>query len=271
MLKEIQNKYNVWSQDSFPQSSFLMTMLPFSLLEGDDSFSITHPFSRFRFCVINHVSAPKLLTLISVKCPMDTRMAHKMSFVIICGILWHPVLYTTVGPGHFCALPSECLALLQCQQLNMFVCWTSSVVDMLSAQSTCQHLPPTVESHYPYLPVFVALHILHTPSPTGSGFSLVQHTSHTKIKMHFILQNLPWFQQTIHLYSDILMVPTHSCTVTPSTHADYMLKSGVPWYYFMSDMLLTYFLKLPCVPVRGRKLKIWFKEHIHSREYNWDE
>ena len=37
----------------------------------------------------------------------------------------------------------------------------------------------------------------------------------------------------------------------------------------MSDMLLPYFLKLPCVPVRGRKLKIWYKEHSHNREYNW--
>jgi len=35
----------------------------------------------------------------------------------------------------------------------------------------------------------------------------------------------------------------------------------------MSDMLLPYYLKLPCVPVRGRKLKIWYMEHIH----NWDE
>jgi len=67
------------------------------------------------------------------------------------------------------------------------------------------------------------------------------------------------------------MVSTHSCTVTPSTRADYMLKPAVPWYYFMSDMLLPYFLKLPCVPVRGIKLKIWFKEHIHNREYKWDE
>ena len=31
------------------------------------------------------------------------------------------------------------------------------------------------------------------------------------------------------------------------------------------------FFKLSCVPVRDRKLKIWYKEHIHNREYNWDE
>jgi len=67
------------------------------------------------------------------------------------------------------------------------------------------------------------------------------------------------------------MESTHSCTMTQSTWAKYMLKSAVPWYYFMSDILLPYFFKLPCVPVRGRKLKIWYKEHIHNREYNWDE
>jgi len=59
--------------------------------------------------------------------------------------------------------------------------------------------------------------------------------------------------------------------MTQSTRANYMLKSAVPRYYFMSDMLLPYFFNLTCVPVRGRKLKIWYKEHIHNREYNWDE
>jgi hypothetical protein len=29
--------------------------------------------------------------LISVTCPKDTRNSHTMSFVVICGILWHPV------------------------------------------------------------------------------------------------------------------------------------------------------------------------------------
>jgi len=58
--------------------------------------------------------------------------------------------------------------------------------------------------------------------------------------------------------------------MTQSTCANYMLKSAVPISYFMSDMLLPYFLKLG-VAVRGRKLKIRYKEHIHNREYNWDE
>jgi len=34
---------------------------------------------------------------------------------------------------------------------------------------------------------------------------------------------------------------------------------------------LPYFFKLPFILVRGRKPKIWYKEHIHNREYNWDE
>ena len=70
---------------------------------------------------------------------------------------------------------------------------------------------------------------------------------------------------SIFKLTHVLMVSTHSCTMTQSTCANYMLKSAVPWYYFMSDML-SYFLKLPCVPVRGRKLKIWYKEHIHNRD-----
>jgi hypothetical protein len=64
---------------------------------------------------------------------------------------------------------------------------------MFGAVNIC---PTNVESHAPYLPVFMVLHtvfmvlhILQTPSPTDSGFSLVQHTLHTKIKTHFILQS----------------------------------------------------------------------------------
>jgi len=104
----------LWSQDSLPQSSLLMTMLPFSLLETDDNFSITHPFPRFRFCVINHVSDPKLLSLISVTCPMDTRKAHTVPYNELCHHLWdslapsvHKHLCNPVGPGQFCALPNE--------------------------------------------------------------------------------------------------------------------------------------------------------------------
>ena len=101
MVKEIQNKYS-------------------SLLEGDDSFPVTHPFSGFRFCVINHVSTPKLLFLISVTCPMDTRKAHTLPYNELCYHLWdslapsvHKLLCNPFGPRQFCALPSECLALWQ--------------------------------------------------------------------------------------------------------------------------------------------------------------
>jgi len=59
--------------------------------------------------------------------------------------------------------------------------------------------------------------------------------------------------------------------MTQPTCADHILKSAVPRYYFMSDMLLPYVLKLPCVPVRGRKLKMWYKEHTHNMEYNQHE
>ena len=66
------------------------------------------------------------------------------------------------------------------------------------------------------------------------------------------------------------MVSTHTCTMTRSACADYTLKSTVPRYYFISDMLLPYFLKLR-VHVTSRKLRIWYKEHNHNMEYNWDE
>ena len=89
MVKEILNKH-VYGPESFPCSSLLMTMLPFSLLEEDNSFSITDPLSGFRFCVINDVSAPKLPSLVSVTCQMDTRKAHTVPYNELCHF-WHPV------------------------------------------------------------------------------------------------------------------------------------------------------------------------------------
>ena len=135
----------LWSPDSFPCSSLLMT-LPFALLEGDNSFSITHPLSSFRFCGINHVSAPNLL---SDQCNMSNEN-KKGPYNDLCHHLWDSLA------------PSEFLALWQCQQLNMSVCHASSVVNMLGAQVG----PATAESHAPYLSVFMVLHILQTPSPT---------------------------------------------------------------------------------------------------------
>ena len=241
-----------------------MTKLPFALLD----------FSDFRFCVINHVSAPKLLSLISVTCPKHTRKAYTVPYNELCHHLLdslapsvYTLLYNPVGPRQFCALPNECLALWQSQQLDVSVCHASAV-DMLGAHvTTCQHLscycwkPCTIP-----MPVFMVLHILHTPAPTGAT-----HITH-KNQNTLHSSSLPWFRKTIRLQSDILMLSTHSCTMTQSTCAkNYMLKSAVLWYYFMLDMLLPYFFKLPCVPVRGRKHKIWYKEHTHNREYKWDE
>ena len=75
----------------------------------------------------------------------------------------HTLLCNPAGPGQFCALPSQCLALWQCQQLNMSVCHASSVVNMLGAQ-VC---PATVES---VSACFHGIEHTPTPSPTGSVF-----------------------------------------------------------------------------------------------------
>jgi len=179
-----------------------MTMLPFSLLEEDDSFSITHPFSAFRFRVINLVSAPKLLSLISVTCPTDTRKAHTVPYNELYHHLWdslahsvHTLLCNPVGPGQFCALPSKCLALSR-QQLDVSVYHASYVVDVPGAQHLACHCwkPCTVSACFHG--------ITHTPYTFTNWqwiFTSATHITHTKIKTHFILQRLSWFWQTTHL------------------------------------------------------------------------
>ena len=59
---------------------------------------------------------------------------------------------------------------------------------------------------------------------------LVQHTSHTKIKTHFIIQSLPYFQQTIHLYSS-------RSSIFNLTYLWYPL-IAVQWHHL--HMLITY-------------------------------
>jgi len=164
--------------------------------------SISHiPFSCFRFCVINHVSAPKLLSFITVmyngykKVPYNE---HHHAWDSLAPSV-HTHLCNPACPGQFCALPSECLALWQCQQLNVSVCHTSSVVDMSGAQvTTCQHL-----SYHCWKPgtISACFHgITYTPYTfTNWQWIFTGATHHTKIKTHFILQSLPWFQETIHL------------------------------------------------------------------------
>ena len=148
----------------------------------------------------------------------------------------------------------------------------SSVVDMLGAQvTTYQHLschcwkPCTISAcshgitHTPY--TFTNWQWIFTGA-THIKYKISKHTSHFRV-CHGSSR-----PSTFNL---LLMVSTHCCTMTQSKCANYMLKSAVPWCYFISDMLIPYFFKLSCVPVTGRKLKLWYKEHIHNREYNWDE
>ena len=123
---------------------------------------------------------------------MFARKAHTVPYNELCHHLWdssapsvHTQLYNPVGPGQFCALPSECLALWQRKQLNVSVRHASPVVDILGAQvTTCQHKfchcwKPCAIS----MPVFMVLHIIHTPSPPGSGVSLC-YTHHTQKSKH---------------------------------------------------------------------------------------
>ena len=51
-------------------------------------------FVCFRFCVISHVSAPKLLSFITVTCTMDTRKAHT---VLYNELSHHPYTSSTVS------------------------------------------------------------------------------------------------------------------------------------------------------------------------------
>ena len=100
------------------------------------------------------------------------------------GTTVHILICNPAGPRHFCALPSECLALWQCQQLNVSVCHASSVVSMFGAQvTTCQCLSCYCWKPCTISPVFMVLYILHTPSPNGSGFHWC-NTHHTQKSKH---------------------------------------------------------------------------------------
>jgi len=129
-----------------------------------------------------------------------------------------PTVYTLfcnpVGPGQFFALPSECLALWQRQQLNVSVCHASPVVDMLHAQvTTCQHVLPLLKAMHHiclfswYYTYSILLHQL------AVDFHWC-NTHHTKIKTHFILQSLPWFWKTIfnltYLWYPLIAAQWHS-------------------------------------------------------------
>jgi len=213
-----------------------MAKLPFPLLKVDDSFSITCPFSRFRFWVINHASAPKLLSLISATCQMDTRKAHTVPYNELCHHLWnslapsvHTLLCNPVGPRQFCALPSECLALWQCQQLN--VC-TPHII--CSGHAWCPGhylstsvLPLLKASHHICLFSWYYTYPIHLHQLAVDFYWCNTHnTQKSKHTSYFKVCH----GSRRPLQSDVLMLPTHSCTITQSTCANYMLQSAVPWY-----------------------------------------
>jgi hypothetical protein len=107
MVKEILNKLMLIVSGQFSMVIFTDDNASIFFAGGRREFLYHTSFSGFRFCVI---SAPKLLSLISVTCAMDTQ-SHTMSFVLICGILWHPVYINFPVIQLVCALPSECIAL----------------------------------------------------------------------------------------------------------------------------------------------------------------
>jgi len=108
-----------------------------------------------------------------------------------------PNVYTffcnPVGPRQCCAVPSECPALWQRQQLNMSVCHAPSVVDMLSAQVTTCHVLPLLKAMHRiclsswYYTYFIHLHQLavdfhwcnthHTQKSKHTSYFKVCHDS----------------------------------------------------------------------------------------------
>ena len=149
-----------------------------------------------------------------------------MSFVIICGILWYPVC------THFPVIhlvPDNSVHYPVKVQLSGNV---SMPCIICSEHAWCPGhyfstsvLPLLKATHYICLFSWYYTYSIHF---TNCQWIFTGATHYTKIKTHFILQSLPWFQETIHLQSAILMVSTHCCTMTQFTCADYMLKSAVP-------------------------------------------
>ena len=222
--------------------------------------SLSHPFSGFRFCVINQF---QLQNCLFDQCNLSSgyRKTHTVP-QNLCHHLWdslassvHELLCNPIGLGHFCALPSECLALWQCQQLNVSVHHAISVLPLLKAM----HHSCLLSWYYTYS---IHLHQLavdfnwcnthHTQKSKNTSYCKVCHGS-----------GRPSIFNLTYLWYPLIAV-RHNLHV-PITCLIY--STMTLFHYFMSDILLPYSLKLPCVPVRGRKLKIWYKEHIH----NWDE
>jgi hypothetical protein len=138
-----------------------------------------------------------------------------MSWVIICGIFWHPVsthLYNPVGPRKFYALPSECLALWQRQQLYMYIHHTSSVADMLCAQvTTCQHLscrcwkPCTVPACFHG--------VTHNPYTFTNWQWIFTGATHTKFKTHSAMVPADHPSLMTYLWYPLIAVQWHNLHV----------------------------------------------------------
>ena len=136
----------LWSPDSFPWSSLLM-MLPFSLLEGDDSFCINHHFPSFRFCVINHVSAPK--TVLFVQCNMSNKNKKGTDSPIQCPLFssvgffvtqWMSSSLAMSAAEHVCMPCIICSGHAWCPGLSCH-CWKPCIVSSCFHDVT--HIPNT--------------------------------------------------------------------------------------------------------------------------------
>jgi hypothetical protein len=139
--------------------------------------------------------------VISVTCPIDTRKAHKVPYNELCHRLWdslapslHTLLCNPVGPGQFCALPSECSALWPCQQLN--VC-TPRII--CSGHAWCQHvLLLFIAMHHICLFSWYYTYSIHLHQLAVDFYWCNTHHAQ-KSKPDLYFQSLPWFWQTMHL------------------------------------------------------------------------
>jgi len=173
----------------------------------------------------------------------------------------HTLLCNPVCPGQFCALPSECLALWQRQQLNVFVLHASSVVDY----AWCPGQPVNLSCH------------CWKPCTVSACFHGITHTSYNFTNWQWIFTGATHKNQNTLHTSKSAMVPADHPSLIWQTYGTHSYLYNDTFYmcrihaYICSPMILLhvrhYFLKLTCVPVRGRKLKIWYKEHIHNRQY----
>jgi len=144
MVKEIQNKHNYGPKTVL--HGHLYWWQCFIFFAGG-SWQIFYDTSFFWFQVLCNQPCFSFKSALFDQCnmsngykkgpysPIQWAMSSSVGF-------FAPSLHTQFSviqlvPGQFCALPSECLALWQRQQLNVSVCHASSVEDMLGANMSC--------------------------------------------------------------------------------------------------------------------------------------